>query len=113
MQNYHIKEVLGHDDVSPYRKNDPGPAFPMESFRVKLLGREDDTADIYKVTVNNVNIRKGAGTEFESFRQLQKDTKVEFLKSRLGWFYVLVLEKPEEGKEPLYGWVNGSLLTKI
>lgn len=113
MENYNIKEVLGHDDVSPYRKNDPGPAFPMESFRAKLFGRDDDTADIYKVTVNNVNIRKGAGTEFESIRQLQKDAKVEFLKSKLGWFYVYLLEKPKEGEEPLYGWINGSLLQKI
>lgn len=36
---YGIKEVLGHDDIAPGRKIDPGPAFPMQSFASKVLGR--------------------------------------------------------------------------
>jgi len=28
-----IKEVVGHDDISPGRKSDPGPAFPMGRFQ--------------------------------------------------------------------------------
>lgn len=111
MENYNIKDILGHDDIAPFRKNDPGPAFPMESFRAKLLGREDDTADIYKVTGDNVNIRQGAGTEYEAVKQLSKNTEVEFIKSKQGWFYVFVLKTPVNG-EPLYGWINGSLLKK-
>ncbi|MGX9966051.1 N-acetylmuramoyl-L-alanine amidase [Roseomonas sp. F4] len=31
-----IKEVVGHDDISPGRKLDPGPAFPMARFRAFL-----------------------------------------------------------------------------
>lgn len=37
---YEFEDVLGHDDVSPKRKVDPGPLFPMNSFRSKILGRE-------------------------------------------------------------------------
>ncbi|WP_342065793.1 N-acetylmuramoyl-L-alanine amidase [Achromobacter kerstersii] len=35
---YGILDVLGHDDVAPNRKQDPGPAFPMISIRSRILG---------------------------------------------------------------------------
>ena len=31
-----LVDVLGHDEISPGRKWDPGPAFPMESFRTQV-----------------------------------------------------------------------------
>ncbi|WP_421723030.1 N-acetylmuramoyl-L-alanine amidase [Bauldia sp.] len=37
---YNFVDVLGHDDVSPGRKVDPGPLFPMISFKSRVLGRE-------------------------------------------------------------------------
>lgn len=113
MMTYDIKDILGHDDIAPYRKSDPGPAFPMESFRAKLIGRDNDTADIYTINSNNVNIRKGAGTEYDSLGHLQKGKDVEFVSSKNGWFYVYVLEQQMENKEePVYGWIHNSLLTK-
>ncbi len=30
---YNLDDVVGHDDIAPDRKNDPGPAFPMEKLR--------------------------------------------------------------------------------
>lgn len=36
---YDFQDVLGHDDVSPGRKVDPGPLFPMNSFRSRVIGR--------------------------------------------------------------------------
>jgi N-acetylmuramoyl-L-alanine amidase len=35
---FRFRDVLGHDDVAPGRKIDPGPAFPMARFAAEVLG---------------------------------------------------------------------------
>lgn len=30
---YNLDDLIGHDDIAPDRKNDPGPAFPMQQLR--------------------------------------------------------------------------------
>jgi N-acetylmuramoyl-L-alanine amidase len=33
VEHYHLDDVVGHEDIAPGRKNDPGPAFPMQELR--------------------------------------------------------------------------------
>lgn len=39
---YHFKDVVGHEDVAtpPGRKIDPGPAYPLDLVRSRVLGRQ-------------------------------------------------------------------------
>lgn len=34
VKRYKLDDVVGHEDIAPSRKNDPGPAFPMAALRV-------------------------------------------------------------------------------
>ncbi len=36
-QKFSIKEILGHEDLAPGRKQDPGPAFPLARFQERYL----------------------------------------------------------------------------
>ena len=41
VNHYNLRDVVGHDDIAPGRKLDPGPAFPMEEFRARLFEGEE------------------------------------------------------------------------
>ena len=41
IREYRIEEILGHDDISPGRKWDPGPAFPLEQFRERAFAQTE------------------------------------------------------------------------
>lgn len=112
MLHYNLLDILGHEDISPLRKEDPGPAFPMESFKSVVKGREDDSKELFKVNTAGVNLRSGPGTEFAILGKLKAGVKVEFIKSNLSWYNVLLTEKVTGIVEP-EGWIHSSLLKKI
>lgn len=42
IHHYRLKDIVGHDDIAPRRKQDPGPAFPIEKFKMRLFGRQEE-----------------------------------------------------------------------
>jgi N-acetylmuramoyl-L-alanine amidase len=109
---YGLKDVIGHDDISPLRKSDPGPAFPLSSVRARAMGRKDESIDNY-ITSTEVNIRSGAGTSFNTLTKsaLPKNTKVQVLKREGNWSFVEV-QQTIESMNDLEGWIFSKYLLK-
>lgn len=40
VRGFGLKDILGHSDVCPGRKTDPGPVFPLKHLRALAFGRE-------------------------------------------------------------------------
>jgi N-acetylmuramoyl-L-alanine amidase len=112
VDQYGLKDVIGHDDIAPGRKQDPGPAFPLASVRSRAMGREDDEFELFE-TVTALNIRVGPGTAFEKLPRspLAEGTRLKVLASQLSWCAVEVLG-PDGGGD-LTGWVHGDYIRPL
>ncbi len=104
---YPIREIVGHDDISPGRKVDPGPAFPMPNFKSHLERHDEDEADRY-FTTTRLNIRGGPGIDHEKLGEspLARGTEVEALSRNGDWVHVDV-PSAEIG-----GWVHSDFLVR-
>lgn len=109
MHHYRLAAILGHDDIAPGRKSDPGPAFPMASFRSRLLGRRDDAREIHAATTA-LNIRRGPGTEHAVLpgSPLAAGTRVAVNEKQAVWWHVDVLDAKSD--ELAEGWVHSRFL---
>lgn len=110
---YDIKTILGHEEISPGRKIDPGPAFPLDKMRDKLLHadrseQEDEKIEGFDnpgvVTASLLNIRSGPSTQNKKISHpLQKGTPVNIIDESNKWYQVEV---------KLKGWVAKSYIEK-
>ncbi len=105
-QRYHIKEILGHDEIAPDRKQDPGPDFPIELIRNEVLysNREEekdpDTFEPFtaKVDTAKLNIRSGPGVNDPKIANpLIFGKELTVLEKAGEWYKV---------KTEIEGWVN-------
>jgi N-acetylmuramoyl-L-alanine amidase len=109
---YEIREIVGHEDISPGRKSDPGPAWKMSSFVGRVFGRAEDADGTFTVKGEaGLNLRAGPGTNYELVRKqpLPNGTKVMVHEANGSWRMVTVLN--DEGVQVETGWVNSNWLS--
>lgn len=113
VEEYELKDIVGHDDIAPGRKFDPGPAFPMQSFRSAVFGRAGDQQDIFE-TITNLNIRIGPGTQYDKLpvSPLPKGTQLEILSNQGLWREVDVLDTIN-GEMDIVGWVHSRYIRRV
>lgn len=81
IDHYKIREVVGHSDIAipKGRKNDPGPAFPMDFYRQFADHSNSASAGNYVATVDDLNVRGGPGAEFSVLAKLKRGDTVKVL----------------------------------
>ena len=97
---YGISSILGHEEIAPDRKEDPGPAFPLDDMRQRLLALQGEVppADTGVVTAARLNIRQQpAASEPTVAGHLKRGTPVRIVGRQRGWLNV---------KVELEGWVS-------
>ncbi|OQW93457.1 MAG: N-acetylmuramyl-L-alanine amidase [Beggiatoa sp. IS2] len=116
VHHYHLKDVLGHEDISPGRKTDPGPAFPMETFRSRVFGRADSDKEDNGAycTTTNLHIRTGPGGQYPTLAvsPLPTGIRLQVLAAQGEWKQVVTLEAVK-GVASVRGWVNGRYLQLV
>lgn len=106
VKTYNLKEIVGHDDIAPDRKRDPGPAFPLIHIQAMVMGRPEERSERFRVTATRLNIRTGPGSEFEPLSEsIKKGTEISLLEKRDRWSKVEVIDKGADKEMDVEGWV--------
>lgn len=121
LETYNLQKILGHDDISAGRKQDPGPAFPWDEYRTALFGSPNNIGKVFKTNKAGVNLRKSDSPNSESLKKLSLGYEVGLIETWNNWSRVYlcndaseVVFKGANGKQQnkkIMGWIRSDLLT--
>jgi N-acetylmuramoyl-L-alanine amidase len=92
---YNITSIVGHEEIAPSRKTDPGPAFPLDRLRDRLLGtRRDEIGsahlEVGVISAALLNARAEPSTSSTVLgTPLPRGTSVQIVEARQGWLRII------------------------
>ena len=86
VDKYNLKDIVGHFEVSPRRKVDTNPLFPLEQLKAEVFGRDDYDYDGY-VTVN-LRVRERPDTDSKIVDTLKAGTEIDIVSRAGDWFVI-------------------------
>lgn len=117
MEVYNIEYILGHEEIAVFkmnysnkrlrgkvgRKQDPGPAFPLDELRDKLLNKSNIAPETFAlVTTEKLNLRDAPKDGKPVLKDgLSKDAEVELMRKWGDWYKV---------RTEISGWVSKEFL---
>ena len=99
--------IVGHDDISPGRKQDPGPAMPMAMLQTLCDRPRDETnrANYVVAARAGLNVRSGPGSNHAVVKVLASGTRLIVLQRSEPWCAIDL-----QGDGAIDGYVHGSFL---
>jgi N-acetylmuramoyl-L-alanine amidase len=117
INEYQLVRAVGHDDISPARKPDPGPAFPWDDFKLNVSGYTDNVGKIYVVNTADTSFRAEPSTAAAKIKKLNTGFELGLIETNGLWNKVYLVNDKKDVVAPngssikVVGWIHSSLLT--
>ncbi len=104
-KTFEIEEILGHEEIAPGRKSDPGPAFPLDKLRDTFIKKieitcwaaskyiKKDTSDSYGngfIDAKTLNLRASDSTTADILLKGHKGKRVNIIEEKGDWYQIKV-----------------------